>query len=222
MGLNIDWGKNGEPPKITMTDDKKEVINRNLYEKFEDSDISQELIDECNNKSNGETLFIFDNRISNIVSEHFSKNSKETRVNNNIDLLFGNKYYVGDVLEFRDLPSRKSFYDTETKMIGESRYNYIYNYITNLGFKPSEWNMGREYEQVFSMEGLICVYLRLTPNLFIEIEHTNIDSSYSSIVGNTGNTIVYKGFFSRKQIESILTTEHKRDRKIEILTKKED
>lgn len=213
MGINIDWGKNGEPPTITMTDDKKEFIERALYEEFQD-DISKELIDECEDKSveNGETLFIFDNRLKNIITEHSGRSPQEERVSNNLDLLFGtNKYYIGNEVEFRNLPSRKSFYDTETKIIGESRYNYITDYIISLGFEPSEWNIGREYGQCYSMnkDNVISVFIRLKPNLFIE-------------VAKFPNDILYSGFFSKKKILDCLDTETKRDKKIELIIKKED
>jgi hypothetical protein len=213
MALNIDWGKNGEPPIITMTDDEKvEFIERPLYEKFQD-DISQELIDECNNKSieNKKTLFIFDNRLSNIISEHNVRSRQEERVSNNLDLLFGsNKYYIGDIYEFSNLPSRKSFYDTETKMLGESRYNYITDYIKNLGFEPSEWNIGREYEQCFSFKSeTINSFIRLKPNLFIEVV-------------KFPNDVLYSGFFNKNSIINSLDTESIRDKKIELLIKKED
>ena len=209
MGLVIDWGKNGEPPKIKLIDDKREeFIERDLYEKFE-NDIDLEIIEECNSKSieSGETLFIFDNRLSNIISEHDSRSPQEVRVNNNLELLFGtNKYYIGDIDEFRKLPSRKSFYDTETQMIGESRYNYICDYIKVLGFISSEWNIGREYEQSFAMEDLeLPLYIRLKPNLFIEIKDIT-------------NKTHYSGFFSKKSILNCLDIETQRDRKIELLT----
>lgn len=57
------------------------------------------------------------------------------------------------MLDFINLPSRFSYYDTETKLVGRyKRYQFVVDFFKKLGFKPSESNFGPEFEQSFIFE----------------------------------------------------------------------
>lgn len=122
--------------------------------------IEQKLIDECEKLSikNEETYFIFHDE----------------------------EFYVGDINEFREMPSRFSYYDTNSKTLDTNkRYNGAYEFMLHLEFTPSEWNLGREYDQTFTNEFGIIITLR--PNLF-----------YNVIMD--GGDKIFKGFFNKEVI----------------------
>ena len=197
--------------------------------RYERSEIPKELINECELLSvDGETHFIFDNKVTSNIKSQYLDSTEETRDFNLTEILSNDdKYHVGSELYFRELPSRFSYYDTETKLTGRyDRYNYIIKFIKNLGFEPSQSNFGPEFEQSFILEildsGELYKYIiRVRPNLFIKM----------LFLPNGGNqTTSYDGFFKKKRIfESIEKTcpiGYKsiiRDEKIKvILNEKED
>ena len=113
----------------------------------------------------------------------------------NIKFIFINEdgYYIGGIEEFDIFPSRFFLYDTETKMFDKyARYEYVVDFFKKIGFIPSRNNLGYEYEQVFYIETDDDYYIiRLKPNLFLKIEHTNI--MYDPV-------LLYYGFFIKNII----------------------
>lgn len=144
-----------------------------------DEEITSTLIKLCELESEktGEIYFIFDKRISNYIN-------KIVEVEDDI-------FYIGNIYEFKILPSMFSYYDTETKIIGRYyRYNYVVSFIESLGFyKNRETNFGPEYEQIWLLSNdnddmtKSVLRLQLNPNLFIKI--TLIDASGISILFNS-------------------------------------
>ena len=104
------------------------------------------------------------------------------------------------------MPSRFSFYDTETKLTCKyQRHKFVIDYFNKLGFKPGLSNFGSEYEQSFILSiyddetgGILykCI-LRIQPNLFI-----NLIAEYGDFIEN--KKTVYKGFFSKTKILEML------------------
>ena len=197
--------------------------------KYERSEIPQKLIDECEELSNdGETYFIFDNKVTTNIKSQYIHNKDEVRDFNLTEILSDedDKYHIGTELYFRELPSRFSYYDTETKLTDRyDRYNYVLKFIKNLTFEPSKSNFGPEFEQSFILEildsGEFHKYvIRVKPNLFISMIYWSQD----------GQVNLYDGFFKKsKMFESIERTcpfVYKsiiRDEKIkEILNEKEN
>ena len=102
------------------------------------------------------------------------------------------------------LPSRHSYYDTETKISDVyKRYDYVIKFISDLGFSPSEWNLGREYEQNFHMcidNDMVSRFnLRIHPNLFIEISYITMDPKFPGLFTNVFNLGMEKNFYFQKQ-----------------------
>ena len=96
------------------------------------------------------------------------------------------------------MPSRFSYYDTETKILGKyNRYNYVISFINEFGFQPGFANYGPEFEQSFFLiieSGKII--LRLQPNLNISLRRVD---------HHDGDQKVYSGFFSKSRIYSFFT-----------------
>jgi len=113
----------------------------------------------------------------------------------NIKFIFINEdgYYIGGIEEFDVFQSRFFLYDTETKMFDKyARYEYVVDFFKKIGFIPSRNNLGYEYEQVFYIETDDDYYIiRLKPNLFLKIEHTNIYDIFN---------LLYYGFFIKNII----------------------
>ena len=175
--------------------------------RYERSDIPQELIDECEKMSeNGETHFIFDTQTTNLVKSRW----KDLRTDEKRDLLLDqlldvNKYHIGNVNIFSlTLPSRFSYYDTETKLSDRyERYNAVIGFLNKIGFVKNDVlgaNYGPEFEQSFILEmvdnqGYYKILIRLRPNLFISLS----TFTSSEIVNQS-----YDGFFNKEIIIKIL------------------
>lgn len=193
---------------ISIIDDEIDQVKDISDMTYERSEIPQYLIDECDELSNtnDKTYFIFDKSVSSSIKLNYNPN-KETIRDIKIDEILEDtgKYHIDDELGFKDLPSRFSYYDTETKLSDRYvRYKFVLDFIKKLGFIPSEFNLGPEYEQSYSLEinyilnkqnvalgEYIHKYiLRLRPNLFI------------SIISD--NSFVYDTFFNKNKIINVL------------------
>jgi hypothetical protein len=158
-------------------------------------EVPQSLIDECENLCllDNKTYFIFDNLISNRIklSNTFGKEDKrdiiiEQTLNEDV-------FHIGDDSYFHDMSSRFSYYDTQTKLVGRyNRYKFVYDFIIKLGFLPSDWNLGPEYEQTFSISDYYEKWiLRLSPNLFIKIDYEDYKSQFPG-----SKKVIYNNFFN--------------------------
>ena len=167
--------------------------------KNNNNEVSISLINKCNKlfEETGIIHFIFDKNTKNIINRNNDKTIDEIR-DSKIERILDDEesYYIGNENEFNGLPSRFSYYDTETKLIGRyNRYNYILNFINEFGFQPGFANYGPEFEQSFFLiieSGKII--LRLQPNLNISLRRVDHD----------GEQKVYSGFFSKSRIYTYL------------------
>lgn len=144
---------------------------------YKDSIIEESLIEQCEKMSNenNKTYFIFDDMISNRIETNNNLTNQMTR-NEKLDLLLDeDSYHIGTEDDFRGLPSRFSYYDTETKLVGRyRRYDFVTSYLSKIGFTPVITNLGPEYEQSFLIElpeeKFIC---RVRPNLCLKVIYQN-------------------------------------------------
>lgn len=163
---------------------------------YERSEIEQHFIDECDRlaEETGETHFLFDTKLS-----HFIKRKDIFKKEESDFSQLEEAYHIGTEIEFGVMPSRFSYYDTETKLKDRyEKYAFATRFIESLHFVASEFNLGQEMEQSYILdlregEDMEKFIIRLQPNLFLKIIHIRDDF----------NTI-YSGFFSkRKMFESI-------------------
>lgn len=192
---------------IQLIDDESESNQIDYQYSYNKGDIPILLIEECNNlyEQTGLVHFIFDYDTKDKISilSHKSKDEKREEILESL-LDENNGFYISDENEFNSMPSRFSYYDTETKSSDKyQRYKIVVDFIKQIGFEPSEWNLGSEYEQSFSIElidsGVNKWTLRLRPNLFLSIEHF-----YKGITEGQ-NGIIYDGFFNRGKILNCLS-----------------
>ena len=203
--------------------DTEESINGQVKEfgdiSYERSEIPQSLIDDCNNLhlETGEIHFIFDNYVSNKLKSRYTSKEEKRDINLS-ELLSSDKYHVGNELYFREIPSRFSYYDSETKLSDRyKRYNELVNFFKRLSFTPSDFNLGPEYEQSYTLtiiennELLQKYILRIRPNLFISLSdnsNSNIDLFFNKskifdfIKKTSGEN--YKSIIRDIKIEEIL------------------
>lgn len=173
---------------------------------YKKDEIPQDLIDECNSLSDkdGNTYFIFDRETTNIIESMniWSKDDKRDFVINVI--IDDDIYHIGDVNYFIGMPTRWSYYDTETRLVDKyQRYNYVKDYIIDLGFESSITNLGPEYEQSFIIDIDNNKWvLRLNPNLFIRITHEDYQSS-------SDKKNIFNGFFNKSIILESLKNSNK-------------
>ena len=188
---------------IEINDGSKEHGNVEDYSTFtyERSGIPQSLIDECNQLSeNGNIHFIFDKKIKNIVNRN--NTSIEVLRDNRLDEILDDecKYYIADENEFKSMPSRFAYYDSEIKLSGRyDRYNHVLNFFKILNFEPGFGNFGPELEQAFfyivNYEDVSYkIILRIQPNLFIHLKK----------VDENGREKTYNGFFCKSRIYDFL------------------
>ena len=168
---------------------------------YERSEIDQYFIDECEKRAEetGETHFLFDTKLSHFVKRKNILNKEDKRESELSELLENDAYHIGTEMDFNQMPSRFSYYDTETKLkCRYEKYSFVLDFIKSLGFEPSEFNYGPEMEQAYILELREAEYvekfiIRLQPNLFLKLIHMRDDF----------NTL-YNGFFSkRKMFEAI-------------------
>jgi hypothetical protein len=166
--------------------------------------VPQQMIDECERLSQkGEVVFIFD-KYTSIAIKKVNSSVDEKRDLTIDEILSDDEYYIAGVEEFDSMPSRFSFYDTETKMTCRwSRYKLVTDFFSNLGFTPGMANLGPEYEQSFILsvqnndEDYKCI-LRLQPNLTLDLISESVKTS-----GIHKRTLYC--FFSRQKILSFLS-----------------
>jgi hypothetical protein len=164
---------------------------------YERSEIEQYFIDECEKRAEetGEIHFLFDTKLSHLIKRKNILNKEDRRESDLSELLENDAYHIGTEMDFNQMPSRFSYYDTETKLnCRYEKYSFVLDFIKSLGFEPSEFNFGPEMEQAYILdlregEESEKFIVRLQPNLFLKILHMKDDF----------NTI-YNGFFSRKKI----------------------
>jgi len=213
------------PNGIQMVDDV-EVKSTSMELTYEKSEVPQELIDECNRlaKETGETQFIFDSNMSNKIANHY--NNKDEKREDTIDLILSDSaFHIGSETHFKELPSRFAYYDSEIRLTDRyKRYDYVVNFLKSLTFEPSFSNVGKEYEQSYTLDLIEDskrhkFIIRVSPNLFIRI----------IFFGEEGQKIPYEGFFNKLEIIKSLQyncpnsyKEILRNKKLEgILNKKE-
>ena len=168
------------------------VQEESLWE-YERSEIDQCFIDECGKRAEetGETHFLFDTKLSHLVKRKNILNKEDRRESDISELLENDAYHIGTEIDFNMMPSRFSYYDTETKLkCRYEKYSFVLDFIKSLGFEPSEFNFGPEMEQAYILdlregEESEKFIIRLQPNLFLKLIHMKDDF----------NTI-YNGFFS--------------------------
>ena len=172
-----------------------------IYIESVSSEVPKSLIDECERLSqDGITRFIFDKYLTNTARKRIFHSKEESR---DISL---DEYYISDEDEFNLMPSRLSFYDTETKITCKYQRNkFVVDYFKKLGFQSGSSNFGPEFEQSFILSvyddetgGILykCI-LRIQPNLFI-----NLIAEYGDFIEN--KKTVYKGFFSKTKVLEML------------------
>jgi hypothetical protein len=164
---------------------------------YERSEIDQFFIDECEKRAEetGEIHFLFDTKISHLIKRKNILNKEDQRESDLSRLLENETYHIGTEIDFNMMPSRFSYYDTETKLkCRYEKYSFVLDFLKSLGFEPSEFNLGPEMEQSFILElrkgeDIEKFIIRLQPNLFMKLMHMRDDF----------NTI-YNGFFSKTNI----------------------
>jgi len=169
---------------------------------YERSEIDQFFIDECEKRAEetGEIHFLFDTKISHLIKRKNILNKEDQRESDLSRLLENETYHIGTEIDFNMMPSRFSYYDTETKLkCRYEKYSLVVDFIKSLGFEPSEFNLGPEMEQSYilelrDVEDLEKFVIRLQPNLFLKL----------IVQDDNGFNPIYNGFFSRsKMFEAI-------------------
>ena len=170
---------------------------------YKENEIKQSLIEECEELSikNNKTYFIFDDMVSNRIKSN-NQTTTQTLRDEKLNVLLEDEdsYHIGTEDDFKGLPSRYSYYDTETKLVGRyRRYDFVTSYLSKIGFTPVITNLGPEYEQSYLIElvdeKFIC---RLKPNLFLKIIYQN--SYFSDYEHKT----IFEGFFKKTEIFEIM------------------
>ena len=164
---------------------------------YERSEIDQYFIDECEKRAGetGETHFLFDTKLSHFVKKKNILNKEDRRESELSELLENDAYHIGTEIDFNQMPSRFSYYDTETKLkCRYEKYSFVLDFIKSLGFEPSEFNLGPEMEQAYILylkedEEYEKFIIRLQPNLFLKL-----------IVEKDEFRTIYNGFFSKRKI----------------------
>lgn len=165
---------------------------------YERSEIEEYFIEECEKRAEetGETHFLFDTKLSHFVKRKNILNKEDRREYELSELLESDAYHIGTEMDFNMMPSRFSYYDTETKLkCRYEKYSFVLDFIKSIGFEGSEFNFGPEMEQSYILhlkeggeeEKFV---VRLQPNLFLKI----------IVHDDNGFTTIYNGFFSKSKI----------------------
>ena len=183
---------------------EESTVEENVFS-YERSEIESYLIDECERlaEETGKTHFLFDTKLTGYIKKKRAYDEAAKRDIKLDSLLEEGAYHIGTEEEFEELPSRFSYYDTETK--SKCRYEKVkiaIGFLKAIGFEASPFNYGPEMEQAFIFE---CIekakegskleiildkfVVRIQPNLFIRV-----------LAQNDGLDTAYAGFFSRKKI----------------------
>lgn len=183
---------------------EESTVEENAFS-YERSEIESYLIEECERlaEETGKTHFLFDTKLTGYIKK---KRAYDDAVKRDIKLdalLEEGAYHIGTEEEFEEMPSRFSYYDTETK--SKCRYEKVkiaIEFLKAIGFEASPFNYGPEMEQAFifectekALEGsnleiiLDKFVVRIQPNLLIRV-----------LAQSEGLDTAYSGFFSRKKI----------------------
>ena len=161
--------------------------------KIETADIEQSLIDKCEKlaEETSMTHFLFDSDTS-LKIKRLTAQNKENKREILLSELFDDIYEIGTEDDFRVMPSRFSYYDTETKLTCRyKKHSYAIDWFKQIGFIPGEFNYGAEYENSFTLdlEDGDKLIIRLQPNLTLKLTHAE-----------ELHTVIYSGFFSKINI----------------------
>ena len=162
--------------------------------KIETADIEQSLIDKCEKlaEETSMTHFLFDTDTSLKIKKLTIYDNSDRRDIILSELIDNDPYEIGNENDFRVMPSRFSYYDTETKLTCRyKKHNFATEWFKQIGFTSGEFNYGAEYENSFTLEledgdKLI---IRLQPNLTLKLIHTE-----------ELHMVIYSGFFSKVNI----------------------
>ena len=172
---------------------------------YERSEIEQYLIEECERlaEETGKTHFLFDNKLTGFIKKVRAYDDAAKRDIRLDTLLEEGAYHIGTEEDFEEMPSRFSYYDTETK--SKCRYEksrIAIEFLKSIGFEASPFNYGPEMEQAFIFEYAETIeegskmqivfdkfVARIQPNLFIRV-----------LSQEEGLETAYAGFFSKKKI----------------------
>lgn len=172
---------------------------------YEKSDIPQSMIDECENLSleTDEVYFIFDNSVSNLIKKRYEREidkKREIIIDNMLNT--GDRFHIGSSMYFTEMPSRFSYYDTETKETDRyKKYKILTDFLSMAGFTPNtEFNFGPEYDQSYTLSiDDKSFIVRVRPNLFLSIQ--------CGFLSNYHQNIIFNGFFSKSKISGSLKKE---------------
>lgn len=166
---------------------------------YERSEIESYLIDECERQAeeSGSMRFLFDTKLTGYIKKKYAYSNASKRDLKLDELLEKGAFHIGTEEDFEQMPSRFSYYDTETKKTCRyEKMSMAISFLKELGFSASEFNYGPEMEQAFIIEdydeeskSLEKFVIRIQPNL-----HVNLLSQ------KDGLESIYKGFFSRSKI----------------------
>ena len=162
--------------------------------KIETADIEQSLIDKCEKlaEETSMTHFLFDSDTSLKIKKLTTYDKTDRRDVLLSELIDDDAYEIGTEDDFRVMPSRFSYYDTETKLTCRyKKHSYAIDWFKKIGFIPGEFNYGAEYENSFTLdlEDGDKLIIRLQPNLTLKLIHAE---DY--------HMIIYSGFFSKLNI----------------------
>jgi len=162
--------------------------------KRETADIEQSLIDKCEKiaEETGMTHFLFDTDTSLKIKKLTISDNSDRRDIILSELIDDDPYEIGTEDDFRIMPSRFSYYDTETKLTCRyKKHNFATEWFKQIGFTSGEFNYGAEYENSFTLElekGYKLI-IRLQPNLTLKLTHAE-----------ELHIVIYSGFFSKINI----------------------
>ena len=162
--------------------------------KRETADVEQSLIDRCERlaEETGMTHFLFDTDTSLKIKKLTIYDKTDRRDILLSELIDDDPYEIGTENDFRVMPSRFSYYDTETKLTCRyKKHNFATEWFKQIGFKSGEFNYGAEYENSFTLdlEDGCKLIIRLQPNLTLKL-----------IYAEELHMVIYSGFFSRVNI----------------------
>lgn len=162
--------------------------------KRETADVEQSLIDKCEilAEETGMTHFLFDTDTSLKIKKLTVYDKEDKRDILLSELIDDDVYEIGTEDDFRVMPSRFSYYDTETKLTCRyKKHNFATEWFKKIGFTSGEFNYGAEYENSFTLdlEDGDKLIIRLQPNLTLKLTHAE-----------ELHTVIYSGFFSKINI----------------------
>lgn len=154
------------------------------------------LIEDANkiHDTTGEVQFIFST-----ATKYYNENNIEEKRDNVLDEV-DDFFYIDTIDAFKDAPSRESVYDTIYRESNKfRRRDKIYQSLSKLGFEPSMYNLGEDYEQSFVINvGDLIINIRLSKNLFCKVSAFNLKDHR---IDN-----IYYGFYIESKILKAFAT----------------